>query len=65
MPESMMVADQLNCESDLFAMFSSQDTTLPMKVQWTLGFIHIKIVLGFVPHYQREKPKMLHTTTNE
>ena len=30
----MIIVDWLNCESDLLAM----------KLQWTLGFIHIKAV---------------------
>ena len=53
MPEAMMVAIQLNRESDLhihhvfFSMPVSRDPMLPMKVQWTLGFIHIEAVLGF------------------
>ena len=49
MPEAMKVADWLDCESDLFTMFSSQHLklqTLLTKVQLPLGFIYIKVVLG-------------------
>ena len=58
MPEAMMAVDRLDRDNDSIshAFFStpvSRDTTLPRKVQRTLGFIHIKAVLG------------LHVTVNE
>ena len=50
MPEAMMAIDRLDRDNDLLAtLFStpvSRGTTLPRKVQQTLGFIHIKAALG-------------------
>ena len=50
MPEAIMVVDQLDRKSGLFTTISSQrlkvETTLATKVQWPLGFVYIKAVLG-------------------
>ena len=46
MPEAMKVADWLDCESDLFTMFSSQHLKVQTLLQLPLGFIYIKVVLG-------------------
>ena len=39
MPEAMMAVDRLDRDNDL-------DTTLPRKVQRSLGFIQVKAILG-------------------
>ena len=51
--KAMMAVDRLDRDNDLLATLSfstsvSRDTTLPWKVQRTLGFIQIKAVLGLL-----------------